>query len=262
MATNSSIRTPAEPAESGARHDDGTTFGEWLSQVRRERGLTLDDVCRETKIPLRHLEALEHDSAVLPAFYQRAEIRAIARAMGIDEDVAVGRFKVTPSPAVGTRRNANEQQAQQSNIGVVLAFGVMLAAAGLLQGLVRWVAPPLQPASVGAVAGVAALAGGSGPSAAVQPATPPGPVVPTEPDTPPPPSRPPVTELVVTTSPPGARITVNGINWGMSPVAIRHLPAGAKRIRATKDGFVAAERVLAVSDGERQALRLRLSDAH
>lgn len=170
------------------------------------------------------------------------------------------RSNVAASRAKSAPRNASEQEARNANVGMMLAFGVMLGAAGLLQGVVRWVAPPLQPASVGAAAGVAAMARRSGPGATVQPVRFFGPVRPTQADTSP--SRPLVTELVVTTSPPGARITVNGISWGKSPVAIRYLAAGAKRIRATKDGFVAAEGVLAVSDGERQALRLRLSGTH
>jgi hypothetical protein len=51
---------------------------------------------------------------------------------------------------------------------------------------------------------------------------------------------------------PGRAVTVNGISWGVSPVTIRHSAPGAKRIRATKDGFAAAEQVLALGDGQRQ----------
>jgi len=63
------------------------------------------------------------------------------------------------------------------------------------------------------------------------------------------------------TDPPGASVTVNGISWGVSPVVIRHLPPGAKRIRATKEGFAAAERVLPPADGRRQTVNLRLPGA-
>jgi hypothetical protein len=67
-----------------------------------------------------------------------------------------------------------------------------------------------------------------------------------------------ITELVVTTQPAGARVTVNGIGWGISPVTIRHLTPGNKRIRVSKDGYIASERVLRVSEGRRQALDIPL----
>jgi len=69
------------------------------------------------------------------------------------------------------------------------------------------------------------------------------------------------TELVVTTEPPGAHVTVNGIGWGASPVTIRHLPPGEKHIRATKEGFSAAEQVLAPDGNQRRTLDLRLAAA-
>ena len=56
-----------------------TSLGESLRRARERRGLTLEKVARETKIPQRHLEALEHDNltAFPSTFYQRAEIRDV-----------------------------------------------------------------------------------------------------------------------------------------------------------------------------------------
>jgi hypothetical protein len=59
-----------------------------------------------------------------------------------------------------------------------------------------------------------------------------------------------VTELVVTTDPAGARVTVNGIGWGTTPVTIRFLPAGQKRIRVTKEGYASEERMMRLFDGQ------------
>ena len=70
-----------------------------------------------------------------------------------------------------------------------------------------------------------------------------------------------VTELIITTQPTGARVTVNGIGWGFSPIAIKHLTPGDKRIRVSKDGYGAAERVLALSEGRRQAVDIPLTTA-
>ena len=54
------------------------------------------------------------------------------------------------------------------------------------------------------------------------------------------------TELVIITEPGDARVAVNGIGWGSTPVTIQHLPPGEKRIRVTKDGYAALERVTRV----------------
>ena len=82
-------------------------FGMWLRRAREARGLTLDDVIRETKIPLRNLEALEHGQlGALPEFYQRAEVRAVARALGVDERMAIGRLDSAITPVAAPSRRA------------------------------------------------------------------------------------------------------------------------------------------------------------
>jgi hypothetical protein len=67
-----------------------------------------------------------------------------------------------------------------------------------------------------------------------------------------------VTELVVTTEPEGARITVNGVGWGSSPARIQYLEPGQKRIRVSKEGYAAVERVLQVDAGQRRTLSIQL----
>lgn len=61
---------------------------------------------------------------------------------------------------------------------------------------------------------------------------------------------PPLTDaqLVVTSNPPGARVTVDGIGWGVTPITIEHLSPGVKRVRLTLDGFVGVERDVRVGD--------------
>src|SRR5688500_14735597 len=81
-------------------------FGEFLRQVREQRGLTLQQIASETKIPQRHLDALEHGNlAAIPhGIYQRAEIRAYAKTVGLDPNVALAELarasKVPDAPAV------------------------------------------------------------------------------------------------------------------------------------------------------------------
>ena len=65
--------------------------------------------------------------------------------------------------------------------------------------------------------------------------------------------------LTVVTEPPGARITVDGVSWGESPVTIRSLPPAARRVRATLDGYASQERTVNVSSASpRTSVRLTL----
>jgi hypothetical protein len=64
--------------------------------------------------------------------------------------------------------------------------------------------------------------------------------------------------LVVQSNPAGARVTVNGIGWGVTPITIRNLPAGPKRVRLTKDGYVSQERTV-ILDPTGQPTRTRVT---
>jgi len=58
--------------------------------------------------------------------------------------------------------------------------------------------------------------------------------------------------LVVTTEPEGARVTVNGVGWGTTPLTIPLPPGGTKRIRVTRAGYQTEERVVrdaAIAEG-------------
>jgi cytoskeletal protein RodZ len=270
MGTIHAVHPPGGWPQQADKPAEGTTgFGEWLRRVREARGLTLDDISQETKIPLRNLEALEHGNLeTIPAFYRRAEVRAVAKAVGIDERLAVGRLDSAIAPAV---EPAKEEAARApSKLGrpitaIALACGVLLAAAGAGQAILdRKAAEATSVARPRAGVSVApadrrepAVSESQPTSATEQPAA--GAADPAEAVAPPAESS---SEIVVTTEPPGAHVTVNGIGWGASPVTIRHLPPGNKRIRATKEGFAAAERTLTLDGGGRQTLDLRLTGAN
>jgi hypothetical protein len=64
--------------------------------------------------------------------------------------------------------------------------------------------------------------------------------------------------VTVVSEPPGARVTVNGVGWGSTPVTIRYLALGDKRVRVTKDGFVSQERQVRV-DGRRPNATVRVT---
>jgi hypothetical protein len=71
-------------------------------------------------------------------------------------------------------------------------------------------------------------------------------------------SIPAITQLVVASQPEGARVTVDGIGWGVTPVTIRHLRPGSKRIRVTHDGYAAAERVIEVHQDRASSVSVQL----
>lgn len=303
------------------RGDTGITLGELLKQARERKGLTLEKLASETKIPRRHLEALERDNltAMPGEFYQRAEIRTYARVVGLDQKVVLAQFESAFKP-VEVRKPAREishaPEATGRRTYVLLTLGAAVAVA-LVGGAIAErsassaqlsEAPVITPASQAAPAptvssldtetapreqpaatsqAVAASqsvaisppvqrAIASQPAAASQP-SPRSEVAPAsivKQDTavaaetsiaagaaaPHPPAAA-KAALVITTEPAGARVTVNGIGWGLSPVAIPYLPPGDKRIRVSKEGYATEERVLRIGDGQRQSLDIQLDNA-
>ncbi len=65
------------------------TVGEQLKAAREERQLTLNDVAAQTRIPIRHLEAIEaSDFAALPgSMYSIGFSKSYARTVGLDQIV-------------------------------------------------------------------------------------------------------------------------------------------------------------------------------
>jgi cytoskeletal protein RodZ len=235
-------------------------FGEWLRQAREERQLTLDTLTQQTRIPRRHLEALEHGRlGLLPEFYQRAEVRTFARAVGVDEHLALAQLRSATTPVepdiAPPRRQASRAIATRF---ATLGLAVLALAAGLIGLEIAE-----RRATIDDGAPRRAIASAPAPSPPVKqianPAVPASTIQPSVPN--PATASAGITELVITTQPSGARVTVNGIGWGMSPIAIRHLPPGTKRVRVSKDGYGAVERVLALDEGLRRAVDIRLASA-
>ena len=68
------------------------SFGRWLRKSRELRGLSLDEVVTETRLPARIVSALEtDDAAAMPdRAYALQYARSVAAAVGLDpEDVAL-----------------------------------------------------------------------------------------------------------------------------------------------------------------------------
>jgi cytoskeleton protein RodZ len=297
--------------------DESLGFGEFLRRAREQRGLTRQQISSETKIPLRHLEALEDgDLAAVPGgIYQRGEVRAYARAVGLDEDLALSTLEHTLEATAGDGQEARVAEplpapAAASHPGrrMAVAGTMVVALAVVTLAFVRQPAPPqtdslpapsaiegdhvAQPASDSlvmrerdAVAAADVELDADGPAVpasthragavdsapAVAPdATPRVPAAAADAATarrPQPEARPlsrpepPDGQLVIVTEPAGARVTVNGIGWGQTPLTIRHLPLGAMRIRITKDGYAAATHVVRL-DAARPAATVQVALRH
>lgn len=304
------------PAARESRPDQAG-LGALLREARERRGLTIEQLARETRISQRHLDALEHDDlgAVPDGFYRRAEVRTYARAVHLDESLAVARLEQALRPPV-VRDKAPARggtTAGGSSKALLIAGGVAIAAAIVWLAVARRapaadrpdpapvaaeaapsvatpMAPPAPPVDEqtprDTVVGASnrTPAGEMPPAAApaTDPATQVAPVpgtIPAPAATAPvplpqssggdaagvkiemaaaqPPAEP-LTALVVTTQPAGAQVTVNGIGWGASPVAIRYVPPGTKRVRVSKDGYTTEERVVTVGEGVQRKVEIRL----
>lgn len=258
-----------------AGRNGSNSLGEMLRRARELRGLTLERVARETKIPQRHLEALEHDnlSLISSSFYRRAELRTYAQAVGLDQRVALDELEsaLAPPESREPSRAARSGSSATSPLPYIAAAVVGIALVAALFGRASVETPlhlspaagttaPATPASQSAPASTESTTQSSAiaqpavstASAATQTAA--------EPALAPAPAAA-VTELVVSTEPEGARITVNGIGWGASPARIQYLEPGPKRIRVSKEGYATVERVLQVDQGKRHTLNIRLESA-
>jgi helix-turn-helix protein/PEGA domain-containing protein len=243
----------AVTAQTRVQDGEGISCGEFLRRARERRGLTLQQIAQGTKIPLRHLNALERDEfAVLPGgMYRRAEVRAYADAVGLDRHVALAWLDRALEQAMP--RTASSVQASVPHPHPMFASGrtrvLMTAAVAVTTGaiaLAMWVRQPGE-------GDIASLAAPDPLSRRTEPA-----------------SVPPVskqqpgmersegttaaasrleTQLTVITEPAGARVTVNGVGWGITPVTIRYLAPGAMRVRVTRDGYRAEERLIQIEAG-------------
>jgi cytoskeletal protein RodZ len=294
VSGNFSGEPEAHDAGAGAVDGDRGT-GQLLKRARERRGLTLQQVARETRIPLRRLEALEREDPVTAQddFYQRAAMRTYARALHVDERLAMARFEravhADPPHDAASGQSPLRPRALSAT-GVLCALGV---AAGLAAAIGFFISqsqpavdrpalarpadnrpsqeqPPVAPLVApearstlqGTQPGQAVPSSGRSDEAVSRPVADPAqrsdPAAAQAP-IPPRTGGDRFTELVVSTEPAGGRVTVNGVGWGQAPVTIRHLAPGAKRIRVTKEGYLPEELVVQLVEGDPKSVDIRLN---
>jgi cytoskeletal protein RodZ len=263
-------------------------FGEFLRQARERRRLTLEQIAGETKIAPRILTSLEQGNVqpMPKGMYRRAMLRAYAESVGLDTDAALNEFERTfeepppretplptlplPAPTQQGGRMATSRRGVSARAIAGLGLAALVAVGGwwaIARDTERVASAPSQ---VTATPVTPALTTQPTPT---QPAPPqPTPVTPagatattgnhqiaaampasnTKPETP----RATEGRLVVVSEPPGARVTVNGIGWGATPLTISYLPLGDKRVRLTMSGYISEERTVRI-DGQKPNATVR-----
>ena len=92
-----------EPGAASEGPPEGPSVGARLRAAREAQGLRLAEVAARTRVPLRHLEAIEAGGGALPAeAYSAGFVRAYARLVGLDGDAFARAFRgdaaVAPAP--------------------------------------------------------------------------------------------------------------------------------------------------------------------
>jgi len=251
------------------RFIDAATFGAFLENHRAGRHLSLHDIAAETKIAARHLAALERgDVRSWPGgLYRRAMVRAYAAAIGLDPEVTVCEFNDA----------FNEQPAQvepDRNLESPAVHGLLSVRprASVCVGLAVCAAiAALTWATTSSDAAGSMETKRTVPGSTIGPASPPDAasverprrIATVMPPQPAPSQEPPAGvegAMRIISEPAGAQVTVNGIRWGRTPVTVRYLAPGEKRVRISKDGFTSAERRLQLTpDHSTQTVRVVLA---
>jgi transcriptional regulator with XRE-family HTH domain len=79
------------------RMTEASTVGQLIQKAREAKGLTREELARELKLPLRHLEAIEGDHwEALPPGRPRPLARQLAERLDVDLEYHTGAFQIVP----------------------------------------------------------------------------------------------------------------------------------------------------------------------
>ncbi len=148
--------------------DSGPDIGAALRAAREFRGLSLQDVADSTRIRRAYLAAIEEmrldDLPSRP--FTIGYVRAYAKALGLDSEAAVTRFKADdPAPEVELREPVGVRKTSDRRLGLGLTAGALVVGAIVAWNFAQRGLNEAAPAA-------AAVA----PSAAAEPARPEGPL--------------------------------------------------------------------------------------
>ena len=155
-----------------------------LAEARRARGLSLDEVAEETRIPLRHLEAIEtgeYDALPSPT-YAVGFVRAFARVLDLDEVALAAQVRdemgmpVRPGATVG--KAASVAPPEPDRIPPrAFAWTAAFLAVLIVGGFLIWRSAGTSEGPITAALDQPATSVGVAPAPVAQPAIPTGEVV-------------------------------------------------------------------------------------
>jgi cytoskeletal protein RodZ len=119
--------------------DPGThRTGVVLAKAREAAGIDLADLARDTRIPLRHLQAIEADNhASLPALpYTIGFVKSFAKAVGLDAEAVAAQFrsetsKVAHVPSLPSLEPLDERRLPSRGLVAASVATIVLIIAGL-----------------------------------------------------------------------------------------------------------------------------------
>ena len=119
-----------------------------LANGRAAAGLELIDIARDTRVPLRHLKALEEDRHdELPALpYAIGFVKSFARAVGLDPETVASQFRAETSksahvPSLATLEPPDERRLPSP----ALVYGSIAIVVGIIAALSAWGAGAFDP---------------------------------------------------------------------------------------------------------------------
>lgn len=122
--------------------------GAMLASGRAAAGLELTDIARDTRVPLRHLKALEEDRHdELPALpYAIGFVKSFARAVGLDPETVANQFRQETSkgahvPSLSTLEPLDERRLPSQ----ALVYGGIAVVIAIIAGLSAWGAGAFDP---------------------------------------------------------------------------------------------------------------------
>lgn len=251
------------PVAGGTEND---SLGDWLKNKRLARNMTLEAAQARTKIGKQLLERLERNDLETwrsERFYKEHFLRVYAGEVGLNPREAVERFRrefpiveAAPPPVEPTTpvRPLWLVVSACFAAACILALVVMYRPSALEaeDRIVQNATPSsaqqidVKPPAVAdvpptAVAVAPPLPAAPAPQLAQPAPAPPAPLALVA--DPVPPAREDFEgELMITSTPPGAHVTVNGVARGETPARVRFLPPGTYTIRIIETGYRIAER--------------------
>ena len=113
---------------------DYADFGKYLTQQRELRGVSREEVSRQTRIPESRLSALEAGrvEALPERVFVLKYIRAYAKVIGLAEEEALLRFEEIDQTVKSMPPPVAQERARRRRAWVILSFWVVLAALGAL----------------------------------------------------------------------------------------------------------------------------------